>query len=146
MRRTLHTATLGALALALGAAFALPLHAQDRSNDQRDQTTTRSHQAAPNEHRTQQYDNRGAVRSDQRQVTQDDTRGAVRSDEERASREHRRGVARTEERREDSDDVSTLRHAHPRAAARCHDGFFTNTRDRARACSKHGGIEIWLAL
>jgi hypothetical protein len=129
MTRTLHTATLGVLALALSATFALPLHAQDRSDDQRDQTT-QDQKAAPDEHRAPQADNRGAERSDQHQVTQDDTRGAPRPDE------HRGG----------SDDVATLRHAHPHAAARCHDGFFTNTRDRAHACSKHGGIDIWLAL
>jgi hypothetical protein len=41
-------------------------------------------------------------------------------------------------------DVERYRKAHPRAAARCHDGFFTNTTDRARACSKHGGIDVWL--
>ena len=41
-------------------------------------------------------------------------------------------------------DVERYRKAHPRAAARCHDGFFTNTTDRSRACSKHGGIDVWL--
>jgi hypothetical protein len=113
MTRTLHTATLGALALVLGATFALPLHAQDRSDDQRDQPT-QDHKGAPDEHR----------------APQDDHRDAPRPDEHRGA----------------PDDVATLRHAHPRAAARCHDGFFTNTKDRAHACSKHGGIDIWLAL
>lgn len=42
------------------------------------------------------------------------------------------------------DQAARLRRAHPHAAARCHDGFFTTTRTRARACSKHGGIDIWL--
>jgi hypothetical protein len=41
-------------------------------------------------------------------------------------------------------DVERYRKAHPHAAARCHDGFFTNTTNRARACSKHGGIDVWL--
>lgn len=41
-------------------------------------------------------------------------------------------------------DADRYRKMHPRAAARCHDGFFTNTTDRARACSKHGGIDTWL--
>jgi len=42
------------------------------------------------------------------------------------------------------DDVARYRHDHPHAAARCHDGFFTTTADRGRACSKHGGIDVWL--
>ena len=41
-------------------------------------------------------------------------------------------------------DVERYRKAHPHAAARCHDGFFTNTTERTRACSKHGGIDVWL--
>ena len=41
-------------------------------------------------------------------------------------------------------DVERYRKAHPHAAARCHDGFFTNTTDRKYACSKHGGIDVWL--
>jgi hypothetical protein len=44
------------------------------------------------------------------------------------------------------DQVAQYRHAHPSAAARCHDGFFTKTKDRGRACSKHGGIDVWLGL
>lgn len=44
-----------------------------------------------------------------------------------------------------ADPAAQYRHDHPRAAARCHDGFFTNTHDRGRACSKHGGIDVWLA-
>jgi len=46
----------------------------------------------------------------------------------------------------DSDAGARYRHDHPHASARCHDGFFTNTRDRGRACSKHGGIDVWLSL
>ncbi len=42
------------------------------------------------------------------------------------------------------DRVTDLHRTHPRAAARCHDGFFTTTRDRARACTRHGGIDVWL--
>jgi len=44
------------------------------------------------------------------------------------------------------DPAAQYRHDHPRASARCHDGFFTTTHDRGRACSKHGGIDVWLAL
>ena len=43
-----------------------------------------------------------------------------------------------------SASIALYRREHPRAAARCHDGFFTTTTDRTRACSKHGGIQIWL--
>jgi hypothetical protein len=45
-----------------------------------------------------------------------------------------------------SDPVVQYRHDHPHASARCHDGFFTTTRDRGRACTKHGGIDVWLSL
>lgn len=52
-----------------------------------------------------------------------------------------------EERRDDrGHDVDRYRHDHPRASARCHDGFFTSTHDRNRACRRHGGIDIWLML
>jgi hypothetical protein len=44
------------------------------------------------------------------------------------------------------DQIARYRHDHPHSAARCHDGFFTSTRDRNRACSKHGGIDVWLVL
>jgi hypothetical protein len=44
------------------------------------------------------------------------------------------------------DPVVQYRHDHPHASARCHDGFFTTTSDRNRACSKHGGIDVWLVL
>jgi hypothetical protein len=43
-----------------------------------------------------------------------------------------------------TDRVADLHRAHPHAAARCHDGFFTTTHDRSRACSRHGGIDVWL--
>jgi hypothetical protein len=44
------------------------------------------------------------------------------------------------------DPVVQYRHDHPHASARCHDGFFTTTGDRSRACTKHGGIDVWLSL
>lgn len=44
------------------------------------------------------------------------------------------------------DRVADLHRTHPHAAARCHDGFFTTTRDHDRACTRHGGIDIWLGL
>ena len=48
--------------------------------------------------------------------------------------------------RNNDDQIQRYRHDHPRAAARCHDGFFTTTKDRNRACTKHGGIDVWLSL
>lgn len=44
------------------------------------------------------------------------------------------------------DPVARYRHDHPHSSARCHDGFFTRTTDRNRACHKHGGIDVWLAM
>jgi hypothetical protein len=44
------------------------------------------------------------------------------------------------------DPMAQYRHDHPGATARCHDGFWTRTTDRGRACSKHGGIDVWIAL
>jgi Protein of unknown function (DUF3761) len=42
------------------------------------------------------------------------------------------------------DPAERYRHDHPSSSARCHDGFFTSTRDRNKACTKHGGIDVWL--
>lgn len=44
------------------------------------------------------------------------------------------------------DPIVQYRHDHPHASARCHDGFFTTTGDHSRACSKHGGIDVWLVI
>jgi hypothetical protein len=44
------------------------------------------------------------------------------------------------------DQIQQYRHDHPKSSARCHDGFFTTTKDRGRACTKHGGIDVWLSL
>jgi hypothetical protein len=44
------------------------------------------------------------------------------------------------------DQAQRYRHDHPHSSARCHDGFFTSTKDRNHACTKHGGIDVWLAL
>jgi hypothetical protein len=50
------------------------------------------------------------------------------------------------DRRDDQrgDPATQYRRDHPHSSARCHDGFFTSTHDRNRACSKHGGIDVWL--
>jgi hypothetical protein len=61
----------------------------------------------------------------------------------RQDEQHARDEARHDEHAAGG-DVERYRKAHPHAAARCHDGFFTNTTSRARACSKHGGIDVWL--
>src|SRR5579862_4944562 len=66
-----------------------------------------------------------------------DDHRAMRADDHRD--EHR-------DDRSGDDAVERYRHDHPRSSARCHDGFFTSTRDRNRACSKHGGIDVWLQL
>jgi beta-xylosidase len=44
------------------------------------------------------------------------------------------------------DQLQRYRHDHPHSSARCHDGVFTTTKDRNRACTKHGGIDVWLSL
>jgi ABC-type Zn2+ transport system substrate-binding protein/surface adhesin len=69
-----------------------------------------------------------------------------RHDEHRPDDHH---AMRADEHRDDhgrDDQVQRYRHDHPHSSARCHDGFFTSTKDRNRACSKHGGIDIWLSL
>jgi hypothetical protein len=45
-----------------------------------------------------------------------------------------------------NDAVAGYRRDHPGTYARCHDGFFTHTSDRRRACTKHGGIDIWIGM
>ena len=42
-------------------------------------------------------------------------------------------------------EIQGYRHDHPGSSARCHDGFFTRTKDRKLACSRHGGIDAWIA-
>jgi len=83
----------------------------------------------------------------------DDTRarGEGQARHEDRGRHEDEGRHQDQRRHEDQDrhdehsgDIERYRREHPRAAARCHDGFFTNTMDRGRACSRHGGIEIWL--
>jgi hypothetical protein len=83
-----------------------------------------SAQERPDEHRTDER------RPDEHQV--------MRADDHRD--EHNRDAGRGD------DQVQRYRHDHPRSSARCHDGFFTSTRDRNRACTKHGGIDVWLSL
>ncbi len=79
-----------------------------------------------------------------------DDHKAMRADEHRdehrdQSRDEHRDQNRDEHQRGD-DEIARYRHDHPRSSARCHDGFFTSTHDRNRACTKHGGIDVWLSL
>jgi hypothetical protein len=74
-----------------------------------------------------------------------DDHRAMRADEHQDEHRNEQG----DEHRDDhksNDPAARYRHDHPHSSARCHDGFFTTTRDRNRACTKHGGIDIWLAL
>jgi hypothetical protein len=69
--------------------------------------------------------------------------------EQKADEHHdQHEVMRRDDHHDDNrpDPAAQYRHDHPKASARCHDGFFTNTHDRGRACTKHGGIDVWLAL
>ncbi|HEY4970174.1 MAG TPA: hypothetical protein VII35_09730 [Steroidobacteraceae bacterium] len=108
-------------ALSLTALVPLTVCAQDRQDEHRDQQT---------EHR----DDQSTQRDDQ---TRRDDQQTKRGDQTQRDEHHddNRG-----------DPAAQYRHDHPRASARCHDGFFTTTRDRSRACSKHGGIDVWIAL
>ena len=72
-----------------------------------------------------------------------------RPDEHRAMRADDHRDEHRDEHRDDrraDDPAERYRHDHPHSSARCHDGFFTTTRDRNRACTKHGGIDVWLSL
>lgn len=67
-----------------------------------------------------------------------DDHQVMKSDEHRD--DHNRDAGRGD------DQAQRYRHDHPHSSARCHDGFFTATKDRSRACTKHGGIDVWLSL
>jgi len=71
-----------------------------------------------------------------RAMRADDHRDEHRDDHRDEHRDNRRA----------DDPVERYRHDHPHSSARCHDGFFTSTHDRNRACTKHGGIDVWLSL
>ncbi|HLW22939.1 MAG TPA: hypothetical protein VKT22_01115 [Steroidobacteraceae bacterium] len=120
---TLKPLALALATLALGTVGPCVLHAQDRADEQRD------HREDPRDYQDQQRDHQ---------------------DEQRDERDHRdqdhrdQGEERNVGERHDEDQATRWRHDHPRAAARCHDGFFTTTRNRDRACRMHGGIDVWL--
>jgi hypothetical protein len=120
MRHYILTLLVPALAtVALAAVLPSQVRAQDRSEDGHDQ-----------------HDQMPAGHGDDHPAPHMDTH-----DEERADPhpDAHRNVGRP-------DPVVQYRHDHPNASARCHDGFFTTTSDRSRACSKHGGIDVWLVL
>ena len=120
MRQQLWKPVILAMAsLSLTALVPLTVCAQDRQDEHRDQQT---------EHRDDQ-----STRHDD-QTKRDDQ--APKRDDQTRRDDHQGG----------GDQASQYRHDHPRASARCQDGFFTTTRDRSRACSKHGGIDVWIAL
>jgi hypothetical protein len=70
-----------------------------------------------------------------------DDHRAMRADDHRDDHKDAKG-----DDRQAGDPAEKYRHDHPHSSARCHDGFFTATKDRNRACTKHGGIDVWLAL
>lgn len=98
-----------------------------------------------------QQEERDSHKSQDSRPSQEDE---VRAESAREGRENdRRGndpslnndqsPRREDDRRADR-RVDEWRRAHPHAAARCHDGYFTSTHDRDRACKRHGGIDVWL--
>jgi len=119
-------ATLAAVAAVAGVAFAQDNH--DRYQSDR-----------PTHSETQQRDH-NSDRQDQTGQSADMNRSHEEAsrNKERDSRDHR--VASSD----DKDMADRYRREHPHSAARCHDGFFTRTTDRNLACSKHGGIDMWL--
>ena len=150
MTRSRFASTLAVLSLLLGGTAAISVQAQDSTDSHRDQPTEQSRgdqQRDPSEERRTPTDERRGPTEERRAPAEaqrgpsEDRRAA--GDEQRGLSEERRAPA-DENRDRGGDDVATLHRAHPHSAARCHDGFFTSTRDRGHACSKHGGIDIWL--
>jgi hypothetical protein len=124
MRQQLWKPVILAMAsFSLSALVPLTVCAQDRQDEHRDQ---------PAEHRDDQ-----STRHDDQSTRHDDQ--STKRDDHSTKRDDHQGGDR-------GDQATQYRHDHPRASARCQDGFFTNTRDRSRACSKHGGIDVWIAL
>lgn len=114
-------AALAAVAAVAGLAFAQDNHDRNQSDQ-------------PSRSETQQRDH-GGDRQDQR---------AQSADMNRTHEEGSRNNERDHPSSDDKDMADRYRHDHPHSAARCHDGFFTRTTERNLACSKHGGIDVWL--
>ena len=113
---------LAAVVFVLASMVSPNLHAQERAGDQNDQRSSESRDAHP-----------AARPEEQQHPIERSSKDGPRNDGARANNSG-------------NDSVVRYRHAHPGAAARCHDGFFTKTSDRNRACTKHGGIDVWLVL
>ena len=119
------------IVMAAAAAIVGTAYAQDRDVQHQPGHSASTHRSDQN---SEQRDQRDSV-SEQR-----NTHGeAARNSDERSS-ENRHRMASAD----DNDMAARYRREHPHSAARCHDGFFTRTTDRNLACSKHGGIDIWL--
>jgi hypothetical protein len=131
---------LAVSALSASAIVPMTVHAQDQDHQEQRNEEHRDDQSARQDERR---DDQPAARRDEHRDDQparrDDARDEPRDDQ--SSRRH-------DERRDEGQDdpVARYRHDHPRASARCQDGYFTQTRNRDRACSKHGGIDVWFAL
>lgn len=119
------------IVMAAAAAIVGTASAQDRDVQHPPDHSASTHQPDQNSDHRDQRD----PASEQRSMHSEASRN---SDERNSENRHRMASA------DDNDMAARYRHEHPRSAARCHDGFFTRTTDRNRACSKHGGIDIWL--
>ena len=122
-----------AAALALAVVSTANIHAQDQPGDQNAQRSAQDHNAQPDDR------SRDTARPDENAQRNDNGNDNQHPSEHAPAHDNAREQG-------GGDQVTQLRHAHPGAAARCHDGFFTRTTDRRRACSKHGGIDVWLLL
>jgi hypothetical protein len=113
------TGALLLAAFALAAVGPLVSQAQDSGNQRAQRDTAQTQSEAAREGRANDRINNDPNLNDDQSRRRDDAHGA-------------------------DDRVPDLHRTHPHAAARCHDGFFTTTRDRGRACTRHGGIDVWL--
>lgn len=121
-----------ALAAVAGAAFA-----QDNNGRAQPEHAAPTHDTDQGQGRRDQ----AAPSTDANGTRRDMTRGSDERDSQRGAQgEHH--VASSD----DNDTVARYRREHPSAAARCKDGFFTRTSDRKFACSKHGGVDVWLLM
>lgn len=139
---------LAVSALSASAIVPMTVHSQDQDHQEQRSEEHRDDQSARHEERR---DDQPAARrddaGDQRRDDQRDDQSARRDDARDQRRDDQHSRRHDERRDEGRDDpVARYRHDHPRASARCQDGYFTQTRNRDRACSKHGGIDVWIAL
>ncbi len=146
------TVMLATLALFAGAALA---QAQDNSKQSSDQQTT-AHRQSTSQQQTKQPQPGAQAQAQSRPETtrpearsgpQTANRNSTETQRSRTETAHARAENHAPRRVASADQgtvIARYRREHPHAAARCHDGFFTTTTDRSLACSKHGGIEIWL--